>query len=248
MNTEILAFAFMALVVMGAYTVFGMTGFGATIIAMPLLVQFEPLAFAVPLMVLLDLVATTTVGGRSWRSVEPREILKLVPPMLAGIAAGAAALNALNPRALLLLLGVFVTLNSLWGLRSADARLGEIGSWWALPAGLVGGVFGASFGTGGPVYTLYLVRRLRDVGVFRATIAVVILISAILRVSVFGATGMLSDRQLLLTAAALLPFCLIGIGTGSILRQRIAPDDVRKIILFLLLFGGVAVIGRAMRP
>lgn len=233
--------------VTGAYTVFGMTGFGATFVAMPLLVQFQPLASAVPMMLLLDLLATSTVGGRNWRAVEKPELLRLAPAMLGGIVLGAAALSLLEPRPLLMCLGVFVCANALWSLRSADVPVKDIAPRWAIPAGALGGVFSAAFGTGGPIYTVYLARRLRDVGVFRATIAAVILASAVLRLTVFGVAGLLSDRALLVTAAALAPFCFLGVFAGSALRHKLAPERMRQLMLIVLLFGGVAVIARALR-
>ena len=52
---------------------------------------------------------------------------------------------------------------------------------WALPFGVFGGVFSALFGTGGPIYTIYLSRRIAALDAFRATISVVILASGVVR-------------------------------------------------------------------
>ena len=49
--------ALAALVVFAAYTVFGLTGFGSTVIALPFLAQLLALKFAVPLLMLLIQVA-----------------------------------------------------------------------------------------------------------------------------------------------------------------------------------------------
>ena len=45
----------LALTVVLAYSVYGLSGFGANIAAMPLLAHMLPLRFAVPMLVLLDL-------------------------------------------------------------------------------------------------------------------------------------------------------------------------------------------------
>src|SRR6218665_1424941 len=50
-----------------AYTVFGMTGFGAAMVAVPILVHILPLEFAVPLILLMDIVATVSVALKSRR-------------------------------------------------------------------------------------------------------------------------------------------------------------------------------------
>ena len=43
------------LVIVVAYTVFGLSGFGSTVIAVPILAHFLPISYLVPLMALLDL-------------------------------------------------------------------------------------------------------------------------------------------------------------------------------------------------
>ncbi|MEO7855253.1 MAG: sulfite exporter TauE/SafE family protein, partial [Rubrivivax sp.] len=51
LHTLLLAAAIIVL----AYTVFGLSGFGAGIVALPLLAQFMPIRFGVPMLLLLDL-------------------------------------------------------------------------------------------------------------------------------------------------------------------------------------------------
>ena len=63
-----------ALVVVVAYLVFGLTGFGSTVIALPLLVYVLPIKFAVPLLMLLDFAAFLTLGLRVRRGIRFDEI------------------------------------------------------------------------------------------------------------------------------------------------------------------------------
>ena len=73
MPADLIALA--APVVFIAYVVFGMTGFGAAMVAVPILAQFMPLSVAVPLVVLFDRPArrwsAAGTGGRcrawNWR-------------------------------------------------------------------------------------------------------------------------------------------------------------------------------------
>jgi uncharacterized protein len=50
-----------------AYTVFGLTGFGATAVSVPLLAHWLPVSFLVPLTVLLDTVAASASTPRGPR-------------------------------------------------------------------------------------------------------------------------------------------------------------------------------------
>jgi uncharacterized membrane protein YfcA len=239
------AYAGMAVAVLVAYTVFGLTGFGSAMVAVSALVQVVPLAFAVPLVLLLDVASTLALGSRNWRRVSMPEFLRLLPWMALGMLVGVGALTGLPTRPLLLMLGCFVLANVAWNLWGANQRT-TIATAWALPAGLVGGVFSALFGTGGPIYTLYLARRLDDMAQFRATIAIVIMLSALMRLALFAGAGLYRQPGLLLSALYLLPFCAAGVYLGHQLHGRLPAARVRQAVYGALAIGGVAVIVRAL--
>ena len=105
-----------ACIVALAYVVYGLTGFGASIVAIPFLAHFFPLQFAVPLMLVFDLGAGLLLGLRHHRIVERRELLRLAPWLLLGMAGGVTLLVHAGERWLLLLLGSFVLLYASWSL------------------------------------------------------------------------------------------------------------------------------------
>ena len=240
-------FALFAITIACAYSVFGITGFGAAMVAVPVSAHLLPLTIVVPTILLTDLVATLTVGAKNWRQLDMSELVRISPPMLLGIAIGVMALHRLPPNGILLALGIFVVMHSMWGLFKKDTHLRIISYKWVYLAGSVGGIFGAAFGTGGPIYTIYLMRRIRDTEVLRATMAVVILISALLRLLVFGMAGFYSNNNLYLLAICLIPFCLCGVLIGSKLRHKISHHHLKKLMLQLLLLGGISVIFRALQ-
>jgi len=84
-----------ALLVACTYCVFGMTGFGSTVLAIPILVYLMPLKFAVTLLLLLDLVASILLSARARRGVRLDELKVLVPFVLVGIALGLTLLIGL---------------------------------------------------------------------------------------------------------------------------------------------------------
>jgi uncharacterized membrane protein YfcA len=235
-----------AAVIAAAYSVFGLTGFGAAMVAVPVLVQIMPLQFAVPLIMLLDLVSTTLVAVKSRRLVSRRELARLSPFMLAGVFLGATALANLPSRWALIGLGVFVIVMALRSLFSPASASQPLGPGWVVPAGVGGGVFSALFGTGGPIYTMYLARRLPDVDAFRATISAVIFLSALARLVAFGAAGLLQQQDLLRTALWALPFSLAGLGLGAWLRRRVSAAAVKRLLLVFLAVGGCGVILRGL--
>lgn len=240
-------YAILGATIAAAYTVFGLTGFGAAMVAVPVLVQFIPLQFVVPMLLLLDLVTTTMVGLRNRKSIARSELLRLVPSMVAGVALGTTVLARVESRWLLVGLGVFVlgmTGRALF--RPAAASAQAAGTAWSAPAGIVGGVFSALFGTGGPIYTMYLSRRLPHLDEFRATIAAVILVSAGMRLVAFASSGLLQQADLLRSAAFAVPFSLAGLAVGSRLRRRFPADVVRRVLMLFLAASGVSVLCRGL--
>src|SRR6218665_4094472 len=91
-----------------AYAVFGMTGFGAAMVAVPILVHILPLEFAVPLFLLMDIVATVSVALKSRRHVVLAVLRRLLTSLLVGVLLGATILSRIKSGWLLIALGVSV--------------------------------------------------------------------------------------------------------------------------------------------
>ncbi len=228
-----------------AYVVYGLTGFGASIVAIPLLAHLFPLRFAVPLMLLFDLGAGLLLGLRHHRIVERRELLRLAPWLLAGMAGGVTLLVHAGERWLLLLLGSFVLAYASWSLLSR-AKPQPVSTYWALPTGLVGGAFTALFGTGGPIYTIYLARRLADKNVLRASIGVLIFCTALVRLVLFTGSGLYSQPGLLPLALVLLPAAYLGFVGGCRMHARLPTQLALRAVWLLLILGGLSLLARSL--
>jgi uncharacterized protein len=226
-----------------AYTVFGFGGFGANLVALPMLAHVMSLRFAVPMLLVLDLVSATLMGVKNRPLIDLGELKRLLPALLVGMGLGLVVLQHAAERWLLLLLGVFVGVFALWSL-FGKATLQSASPRWAWPAGVAGGVFSALFGTGGPVYTLYLACRITDTGRLRATIGALILGSALVRLVLFAGSGLFAQPGLLALAALLLPFALAGYVIGSRLHARLPQTQVRRVIWTLLLVSAASLLVR----
>lgn len=235
-----------ALIVVLAYTVFGLTGFGASITAMPLLAQLFPLRFAVPLMLIFDISATLLLGLKNRGAVDRRELLRLIPFMLVGMVLGVTLLVNAPERALLFLLGCFVLAYAGWSLLFRRG-VQTIATHWSAPLGTTGGVFTALFGTGGPIYVIYLTGRLHDKSVLRATIGALIFVSGLSRLVLFGTAGLYAQQGLLLLAAELLPCAMLGLYIGGRLHHSLPVQRVIQVVWAILIFGGISLIWRSVR-
>jgi uncharacterized membrane protein YfcA len=232
-----------AIVLLG-YTIFGATGFGSAVVAVPLLAHALPLTVCVPLMSSLDLFAATSTALRNREHVAWPEFRKLAPAAVIGIALGATLLLSLPATPALLALGIFATAYGAYVLLGAR-RLRRAPGWVAWPTGVAGGVFSALFGTGGPIYMVFLSARIEDKGMLRATAALMVTLSVWLRMALFAATGVLHG-PLLLLAAALLPVMALGLHLGHRLHQRLSRAGVLRLIAALLVINGVTLLARVL--
>src|SRR5258708_37074422 len=97
-----------ALVVAGAFVIFGITGFGSTILAVPLLAHLLPLKFVIPMFVLLDFAAALRTGFKFHATIAGRELAWLVPCILACIGVGVFVLVKRSADLIMCALGVVV--------------------------------------------------------------------------------------------------------------------------------------------
>lgn len=228
-----------------AYTVFGMVGFGATLVAAPILAHLVPVSTLVPAQAVVDLVAASSNRLKLRAQVDMVEVKRLLPPMVCGCAIGAYILFAVPLTTLMLLLGVFVVVHALNGLRPKAARppISSRWSWWY---GATGGVLSALFGAGAWVYSIYLVRRLDDPLAIRATQMAVVNASSIIRVGIFAVAGRYFDLELLVLVLVLLPAMAIGLAIGNRITLRMDRARFMQVLYCVLLVTGTSLVVRAL--
>ena len=233
------------LIVLLAYTVFGATGFGSSLIGVPLLAHLVPLTFAIPLITLLDSGAATSQSIRHWRHASWPVFRRLLPAMLVGIAIGTMALVTLPQAPLLLALGIFVSGYGAY-LLLGTRKLRRAPDWLAYPIGLVGGIFSVMFGTGGPVYMVFLSARIDDKSVLRATSSVVVTVSVWIRIIVFLVVGLLLNPPMLTMAALMVPVMILGLVIGNRVHDALSGAGFRRLLALLFLINGVLLIVRGV--
>ena len=225
-----------------AYIVFGIAGFGTALVAGPILIMFMPLSKIIPLLVLLDFVAAFGNLLQSRRDVVKPELLRLLPCMAIGCTLGVIFLLNLHSDLLLLLMGLFISTYAIYSL-AVRAKPTALAAGWSVPMGVVGGLFGALFGSGGFLYAIYLNSRLpKDAA--RATQSALISASTVVRLSLFLIAGVYAELPLLMLAVCLLPAMALGLWAGRRLTLRMSREAFVRLVTWLVLASGIALIGR----
>jgi uncharacterized membrane protein YfcA len=235
------------LTILFAYTMFGMSGFGSTVIAMPILALWLPLTYLVPLMTLGDLIAAVAVGGSNRQHVSGGELKRLMPFMVLGIALGATLLVNVPQAPLKVALGIFAVAVGLHSIAN-PAPKGTISPWWCIPAGTAAGALAAVFGAGGPVNVAYLTGRLRDKHQIRSTVSTIISISATIRTVIYAAAGLVLKAGLIAGFAMAAPFAWAGLRIGSRIHTRLTQQQLRRAIGGLLVASGTTLLIRTLLP
>ena len=234
---------FAPLIVITAYTIFGMAGFGSTLIAVPLLAHLFPLKFVIPMMVVLDCIGSISMGVRLRSDVNRPELKPMLPFMVAGMLAGVFLLLKLPTEVLLGTLGVFVLAYGALYVTGRQATF-RVGRWAAVPVGLVAGTTSSMFGVGGPIYVAYLTARGSTLEQIRATMPVIFIFTTIARILIFIVAG-LYTLTVLYTSLALLPVMAFGMWLGNHLHISLAREHLVRIVGVLLLVSGVSLLFRA---
>lgn len=228
-------------VLLAAYFIRGVTGFGSGLIAVPLLALIQPLQFVVPLILALDFIASFILGGVNTRQTNWVEIRRLLPFGVIGASFGVFALMRFPPAPLLVALGSFAAFFGLRNVLGIQPR-GHISALWAVPAGLVGSGAGALFGTSAPPYIIYLTHRLEDKTTVRATFSWLFVLDGGFRLALFIAAGLLlrTETQIAIVLG-LLPMTA-GLYLGNRVHLNISREAMLKIVGLILVGSGSSLV------
>ena len=228
-----------------AYLVFGMVGFGSTLVSAPVLAHLLPVSTVVPAMAMTDFIGTTANGLRLSANLVCVEVWRLAPGMLVGSGLGTWVLLAVPVSTLMLLLGLFVVAYAVYGLRRKGADR-AVKARWSWLYGACGGVLSALFGAGGWVYSLYLTGRMQDPRQVLATQSAVLIVSSSIRVTLFALAGRYFEKPILWLVLALLPAMAIGLYLGHRINLRMNRQRFMKVLYSVLLLTGSSLILRSV--
>ena len=241
-----LAMLWIAVSILAAYVVRGMSGFGAGLIAAPLLAFVLPVRIVIPLLGLLVLTLFLFLTIRDRRSVIWRELRVLTLPTIAGVVAGLFAFRALDNRVMVVALGAFLIVYACYMLAVHAFGLPQFrcSERWALPLGFGGSFFDTMFGGGGGTLVVIYMHA-RGIGrmEFRATLAMLWFLEMIARISGYAIGGYYT-REVLIMVLVLLPITWVGTWIGEKLGNRISQETFSRILAVLLMGSGVSLLAK----
>lgn len=223
------------LIALAAYFVRGVAGFGSALVASPLLAQFYPLTLVVPLVVVLDNAGSILQAWRLREQIAWPDLWPLLPFSAAGILVALELHAWLDDERLKLALGLFVIAFAVYQLLPLPRV--KVSRRWAAPAGLLGGLVGGLFGTGGPFYVAYYRLRQLPKTVFVASIAMLFVLDGGARILGFAVGGHYTAQHALLLAVVA-PAAWLGLQLGHRLHLGLSQTAFVRLLSLLLLASG----------
>jgi hypothetical protein len=214
----------------------GFSGFGAALVAMPVLAILYGPVDAVVIMTLIEIPATalllpTVARQADWRAIMPLGLASLVT-----IPVGGWILVSLDTEILQQAIGALVLLFAVllatgWQYRRPPTLpvLAGVGS----ISGLIGGAANMS----GPLVVVFLMAGANTARQVRAGVMAYFTFSTLLRAAVYGAYGLYASSVLWLAGFLVLPY-LLGIWTGSHLFKGVSERLFRIAVLLLVAIMG----------
>jgi uncharacterized protein len=217
----------------------GVTGFGYSLVATPLLLL---LGFSLPFVVTVNLalafVTRIPVAYRFRSDLYPRRVAGLIAGSIPGLWLGVEVLEAAPESTVKLAAGLIVMAAALllWRAESAPPPRRLPGA--PVAAGLAGGFLGSSTSLNGVAPVLLLARDRASPRSFLADLALYFVASNAIGLAILLADGALETDALFPAFLVWLPGSLAANWAGTAIGPRLPEDDFRRITLAIVFVAG----------
>jgi uncharacterized protein len=232
---------FIALLTLIASTIGTITGFGTSIILIPVLVIFLP-----PVEVIF-LGAIIHWFGNIWKVVLFRKGFNLRLLMLFGVTGlitsyiGAFISLGSNEQILLRVLGLFLVSYALFLMFQSNFKIAAVDS-MALSGGALSGFFAGMFGIGGAIRSMFLSAFNLPKAVYIATAGAIGLLVDSTRIITYFTGGATLPKELWWGLLLFIPVSFVGAQIAKHILDRIPQDKFRIVIAFFLLLIGIKLV------
>ncbi len=215
----------------------GVSGFGAALVAMPLLTLFLDVQTAVPLFILHGVVITGYLSYQLKDHLDWQKIKTLLWGSIPGIVIGTYALKRFDSSILQTAMGVLIFSYATYSL-TFKPQPKQLRPCWAYIAGFCTGAISSAFSAGGPPTVIYVTLSGWKKDVIKVTLSVFFFLTGVLTVTGHALSGLTTIPILKLFAGSVL-FTLTGVWLGSLCYGRIQRETYIKVMLWLLVGMGI---------
>lgn len=234
---SVIAAAFCSLIVAGLLK--GMIGVGMPIVALPLLSLFVDVKSAAMLLsmpLIFSNLPQALEGGKTGRCL--MQLTPVLIGMIPGLFLGVRVLLALDANIAKMIAGLVLV--GVGGVTLLAPKL-KLQPRLVLPAGIIFGFFGGILGgiaaMAGPLVFIFMLARGLHGKAFTKEASLFLVVSSALLALLLTASREFSWMDVSISTAATLPVVL-GMHVGQHLRDRIAPETFKKLVLIAVIASG----------
>ena len=221
----------------------GIIGVGMPVVALPLLSLFIDIKSAVMLLsvpLILTNVPQALEGGKTGRCL--MQLVPVILGMIPGLFLGVRVLLGLEPKVAEIIAGLVVMGVGIITLLAPKLQLQ---SRLVLPAGITfgffGGILGAIAAMPGPLVFIFLLAKGLRGKAFTKEASLYLVVSAVLLAILLTASRQFNWLDVSVSAAAMVPVVL-GMYVGQHMRDRIATETFRKLVVIAVIAAGADLI------
>jgi uncharacterized membrane protein YfcA len=229
------------LVLFGATLTSSTFGFGGALFSMPLLTLVVGIEVATPLYGLVGWTTALVVMSTSWRAAKLQLVWRFIVATLVGIPMGVWLVRTLPAEWLVKGLGIFLIAFGIYRLLALPVPVLQRLT-WAYPFGLVTGILGGAYNTGGPPLVIYATMNRWPPETFRATLQSCFLVTGLGILTSHGLGGLWTGQVLRLFALSI-PVVFPAIVLGGWLNRRMSMQRFERFLfLILIVLGGMLLV------
>ena len=242
MTLSIAVYSFV--VIMIAYIVKGLVGFGDPLLSNPLLAMRLDNKDITPALLPVSLILNAVIVWKNRHSLALRTVAPIAFWVMLGTIPGTLLLKVSAPWILKAVLGVFIMglgVEMLTRKENSSSQPNAVAqAVICFASGMMGGLFGINL-----LFLVYLERTAKGRGKFRGSICFVFLVENIFRMIVYGANGVFTPLSWQIAALSI-PAALIGMWIGGCIDRHIDETQIRRIIIYVFILGGLSVLVKAL--
>lgn len=223
----------------------GMAGFGAAMVAMPLIAPFIDFSVAVPSCVLIVLTLNCHVGWTFRKYIDYKYLKGIFWGAIPGTILSLMVLEYISERHLKIGMGGFITLYALWGLFAETEARKTIHAGWGYLAGVLSSTFGMAFGFNGPPLAAFAAYCGCPAKAVKGILGAGFVITGVFIVSGKVFSGQITPNVLLIFAAST-PAVLLGSKLGIRASSYLSEVIYRKFLFMALAAMGGNIIFAAL--
>ncbi len=222
-----------------AYVIKGMCGFANTLVFGSIMSFSANTVNITPVELLIGYPSNLTIAVKERKSIQPRICIPLALLVILGCIPGAYLLKNGDVRIIKIIFGLIIALLGVeMLLREKSKKKSRSSKLLLLVIGIASGVLCGIFGIGA-LLAAYVSRTTTNTREFRGNLCVVFFAENSFRIILYSITGIIT-KAVMMQALTLLPFMVLGLGTGFLLTRAVKESIVKHMVIILLIASGIS--------